>query len=163
MIYYWYRKNLGWWKPKRVNNFRYAKDSFSFCLNLLSDHIFLLVSNENKCLLIWRFKVCAIFADSSRLSSATLCCIVWAPVAHAQPRLPHWLAGKWGRLRSALMCEVAVGRKPKKEGEEAEAEAAEKRPLDSHKAPGLSPGSWSKRCTPSALQAVKQQQQRQRQ
>lgn len=84
---------------------------------------------------------------------------------HAQPRLPHWLAGKWGRLRSALMCGVAVGRRPKKEGDGGEAAAvgkaaAEKRPLDSHKAPGLSPGSWSKRCTPSALQAVKQQRQR---
>lgn len=51
------------------------------------------VSNENKCLLILRLKVYAIFDNASRLSRATLCCIVWAPVPQPPTPLPHWLTG----------------------------------------------------------------------
>lgn len=65
-------------------------------------HIEQFVSNENKCLLISRFKVYAIFVNASRLSRATLCCIVWAPVP--QPPNPTATLADW--LANGDDCEV---------------------------------------------------------
>lgn len=117
------------------------------------------VSNENKCLLISRFKVYAIFANGKSIVARDIvlhCMGASAAAPNPTATLADWLAN--GDDCEVHLCAESQSGEDRKKKEKA---AAEKRPLDSHKAPGLSPGSWSKRCTPSALQAVKQQQQRQ--